>query len=169
MVHTPSSKAAAPVFAARPRVLVVEADFYTDLGAQLWMGAQAVLHMAQADVTRVCVAGALEIPQALSYFLSRSLTSDTPFDAAVALGCIIRGETAHFDIVAQESARAIMDVAVTSDIPIGNGILTVENMAQAIERADPEQMNKGGGAALAALRLLASYQSFSVGGARGSW
>ena len=98
--------------------------------------------------------GALEVPPALAIALDAAAAAGAPYDAAVALGCVIRGETFHFEIVAGESARALMDLAVARRLPLGNGILTVENEAQAWTRARVGELNKGGGAAEAALAML---------------
>jgi 6,7-dimethyl-8-ribityllumazine synthase len=128
------------------RFLIVEARFYAHLNDMLIAGARAALEAAGHEVDVLTVPGALEIPGAIA--------SKSPFyDGFVALGVVIRGETYHFEIVAGESARGIM--ALTLDgVPIGNGILTTENEAQAIFRADPAQGNKGAGAAEAAMALL---------------
>ena len=130
------------------RVLIVEARFYAHLNDLLLAGARAALEAAGHSHETVTVPGALELPAAIA------LASESGrFDAFVALGVVIRGETWHFEIVAGESARALM--ALTLDgLAIGNGILTVENEAQAIVRADPAQADKGGDAARAALALL---------------
>jgi 6,7-dimethyl-8-ribityllumazine synthase len=142
----------APVPGAR--VLVVEARFYNDLADELLRGAQAALHAARAHADILTVPGALEIPSALAIALDVAEAAGRPYDAAVALGCVIRGETFHFEIVAGESARALMDLSVTRRLPLGNGILTVENDAQAWTRARVSELNKGGGAAEAALTVL---------------
>jgi 6,7-dimethyl-8-ribityllumazine synthase len=137
------------------KFLIVEARFYEHLNDMLVAGAKAALKAAghQADV--ITVPGALEIPGAIA--LADAAQS---YDGFVAIGVVIRGETYHFEIVAGESARGIM--ALTMDgIAIGNGILTVENEAQALVRADPAQKNKGGEAAEAAMRLLALREQFS--------
>ncbi len=128
--------------------LIVEARFYDHLNDMLVAGAQAALKAAGHSCEVVTVPGALEVPGAIA------LAAETGrYDGFVALGVVIRGETYHFEIVSNESARGIM--ALTMDgIPIGNGILTTENEAQAIARADPAQLNKGGGAAQAALAML---------------
>jgi 6,7-dimethyl-8-ribityllumazine synthase len=129
------------------RVLIAEARFYPHLSDMLLDGARAALEQAAHDYEIVSVPGALELPAAIS------LTAKSGrYCAFVALGVVIRGETYHFEIVAGESARALMELAVQG-FAIGNGILTVENEAQAIERADPRQGDKGGGAARAALAL----------------
>jgi 6,7-dimethyl-8-ribityllumazine synthase len=136
------------------RILVVEARFYDAIGAMLLDGAKAVIEAAGASATVVAVPGALEIPAAIAMSLDAAANATRPFDGAVALGCIIRGETYHFEIVAGESARTLMDLSVQRKFPIGNGILTVENEAQALVRADPKQLDKGGDAARAALALI---------------
>jgi 6,7-dimethyl-8-ribityllumazine synthase len=136
------------------RILVVEARFYDAIGAMLLDGAKAAIEAVGASATIVSVPGALEIPPAMAMSLDGAAKIARPFDGAVALGCIIRGETYHFEIVAGESARALMDMSVERKFPIGNGILTVENEAQALVRADPKQLDKGGDAARAALALI---------------
>ena len=130
-------------------ILIVEARFYDHLNDMLLTGARAAIEAAGHSHETVTVPGALEVPGAIA------LAADTDrYDAFVALGVVIRGETYHFEIVAGESARGIM--ALTMDgVAIGNGILTVENEAQAIVRADPAQLDKGAGAAQAALAMLA--------------
>jgi 6,7-dimethyl-8-ribityllumazine synthase len=128
------------------KILIVEARFYAHLNDMLLAGARAALDAAGHAHETVTVPGALELPAAVALAADR-------YDAFVALGVVIRGETYHFEIVAGESARALM--ALTLDgLAIGNGILTVENEAQAIARADPVQGDKGGDAARAALALL---------------
>ncbi|HEX8555759.1 MAG TPA: 6,7-dimethyl-8-ribityllumazine synthase [Sphingomonas sp.] len=128
-------------------ILIVEARFYDHLNDMLLAGARAAIEAAGHTHETVTVPGALEVPGAIALAAER-------YDAFVALGVVIRGETYHFEIVAGESARGIM--ALTMDgLAIGNGILTTENEAQAIVRADPRQGNKGGGAAEAALAMLA--------------
>lgn len=136
--------------------LIVEARFYDHLNDQLIAGAKAVLKAAGHKAEVITVPGALEIPAAISL---ADATGD--FDGYVAIGVVIRGETYHFEIVAGESARGIM--ALTMDgIPIGNGILTVENEEQALVRADPAQKDKGGEAAKAAIALLALKERFGA-------
>lgn len=135
--------------------LIVEARFYDHLNDMLIAGARAALEAAGHGVEVITVPGALEIPGAIAL----AAESDA-YDGFVALGVVIRGETYHFEIVAGESARGIM--ALTMDgVAIGNGILTVENEAQALVRADPAQKNKGGEAAQAALALLALQNRFA--------
>ena len=138
-------------------VLIAEARFYAHLNDMLLAGARAALDAAGHSHETVTVPGALELPAAIS------VAADSGrFDAYVALGVVIRGDTFHFEIVAGESARGLM--ALTLDgLAIGNGILTVENEAQAIARANPAQADKGGDAAKAALALLALKERFTGG------
>ena len=133
------------------KFLIVEARYYDDIGAMLLDGAIAALKKAGATWEVVNVPGALEIPSAI---IIASDAAREPYAGAVALGCVIRGETYHFEIVAGESSRALMDISVSLSMPIGNGILIVENEDQAIVRADPKQGDKGGDAARAALALF---------------
>ena len=137
------------------KFLIVEARFYDHLNDMLVAGARAVLEEAGHAVDVVTVPGALEIPGTIAL-----AAESGRYEGFVAIGVVIRGETYHFEIVAVESARGIM--ALTMDgIVIGNGILTVENEQQAIVRADPDQKDKGGEAAKAALALLALKQRFA--------
>ena len=137
------------------RILIVEARYYDHLNDLLLEGARGALEAAGHSHETVSVPGALEIPAAIS------LASESGrFDAFVALGIVIRGETYHFEIVAGESARGLM--ALTLDgLAIGNGILTVENEAQALARARPDEKDKGGEAAKAALAMLALRERFA--------
>lgn len=136
------------------RFLIVEARFYDDIGSLLLAGAEKVLQQSAARYDIIRVPGALEIPQALSIMLDGAIAANDPYRGAIALGCVIRGETYHFEIVAGESSRALMDIAVSRRLPLGNGILTVENEAQALIRAKPDQGDKGGDAARAALAVF---------------
>jgi 6,7-dimethyl-8-ribityllumazine synthase len=136
------------------KILIVEARFYDHLNDLLIEGARAVIEGAGHAHDLVTVPGALEIPAAISF-----ASATGRYDGFVALGVVIRGETYHFEIVAGESARGIM--ALTLDgLAVGNGILTVENEAQALTRARPDEKNKGGEAALAALALMKLQQRF---------
>lgn len=136
------------------KFLIVEARFYASLNDMLIVGAKAALESAGHEVEVLTVPGALEIPGAIAL-----AAESGDYEGFVAIGVVIRGETYHFEIVAGESARAIM--ALTMDgIAIGNGILTVENEAQAVVRADPAQKDKGGEAAKAALALLDIAERF---------
>jgi len=135
------------------RLLIVEARFYDHLGDLLLAGAKAALSGHEVDV--VTVPGALEIPAAIA------LAAETGrYDGFVALGVVIRGETYHFEIVAGESARGIMALALDG-LAIGNGILTIENEAQALARARPDEKDKGGEAAKAALAMMALKEKFA--------
>jgi 6,7-dimethyl-8-ribityllumazine synthase len=136
------------------RMLVVEARYYEDIADLLLRGAKRVLKDAGATFDLVTVPGALEIPAAIMIALHGSEAREEPYDGVVALGCVIRGETSHYDIVAGESARAIMDISIARDMPMGNGILTVDTDAQARARARLNGEDKGGGAARAALTLV---------------
>lgn len=135
-------------------VLIVEARFYEHLNDMLIAGAKAAIEAAGHKVEVITVPGALEIPGAVA------LAADSGrYDAFVAIGVVIRGETYHFEIVAGESARGLMALSMDG-VAIGNGILTVENEAQALVRADPKQKDKGGEAAKAALAMLALKAKF---------
>lgn len=135
------------------RILVVEARFYARINDLLLSGALAVLESAGAEVVHTVVPGALEIPAAVAMAHATGR-----FDGYVALGCVIRGETTHYELVSGESCRGLMDLGVRERLAIGNGILTVENEMQALERADPARQDKGGGAAAAALALVAWHR-----------
>ena len=147
-----STADAAPLPGAR--VLIVEARFYDDIADELLRGARAAIEAAGASAQVLTVAGALEIPQTLVIALDAAAAAGKPYDAVVALGCVIRGDTFHFEIVAGESSRALMDLSVARGIPLGNGIITVDNDAQAWTRARVTELNKGGAAAEAALTVL---------------
>ncbi len=152
MITETRSEAREPVPGAR--VLVVEARYYDGIANELLAGARSALEAAGAEIDILTVDGALEIPAAIAIASDAAKASGRPYEAAIALGCVIRGETGHYDIVAGESARALMDLSVAERLPLGNGILTVETEAQAWARARVSEMNKGGGAAEAALGLL---------------
>jgi 6,7-dimethyl-8-ribityllumazine synthase len=144
------------------RILVVEARFYEDIADALLAGAMKALKAADAAVECISVPGSLEIPPAIAMALDagrrRRRRRRRPYDGVVALGCVIRGETIHFEIVSQLSARGLLDLSVAHKIPIGNGIITVENEAQAFSRARIEEQDKGGDAARAALALVGIKQ-----------
>lgn len=162
MVHTGQSSNAVSAlqFLAPPHVLILEARFYDDVNDLLLDGAREALESVGATWEKITVPGALEIPTALQYASQRK--NGRNFDAYVVLGCVIRGETTHYEIVSNESARGVMDVAVKNNLAVGNGILTVENKEQALDRAYKTRQNKGGGAALAALSMLQLKQSFGL-------
>ncbi|PZV36834.1 6,7-dimethyl-8-ribityllumazine synthase [Mesorhizobium kowhaii] len=137
------------------KLLIIEARFYDDLADALLEGAKAALDEAGVKYDVVTVPGALEIPAVISFALDAAEGEGADYDGFVALGTVIRGETHHFDIVANESARALMDMSVQESICIGNGILTTENDEQAWTRARRTEGDKGGFAARAALSMIA--------------
>lgn len=141
-------KSTAPVEQVRAHLLILEARFYGDLCDEMCRGAIAAIERAGATWERMAVPGALEIPGAIALAHETGL-----YHGYVALGCVLRGETTHYDIVSEESARGIMDLTLEG-LCIGNGILTCENEAQAWARAKVDDMDKGGGAADAALHMI---------------
>jgi 6,7-dimethyl-8-ribityllumazine synthase len=136
-------------------ILIVEARFYPHLNDMLLEGARNAIEAAGHNHETITVPGALELPAAISL-----AAKSGRFCAFVALGVVIRGETYHFEIVSEESARALMDLTLDG-FAIGNGVLTVENEEQAIARADPKQGDKGGSAAQAALALFALREKYA--------
>lgn len=141
--------------AAAPHVMVVEARFYPDIADELAKGAIAALEKAGASYERFAVPGVLEIPAAINMAIRAAIrVKRRPFDAYLALGCVIRGETTHYDIVCNESARGVQDLVVEHDLALGFGVLTVENGDQAWERARVNKKNKGGEAAEACLAMF---------------
>jgi 6,7-dimethyl-8-ribityllumazine synthase len=137
------------------KILIVEARFYAQLNDLLLAGARAAIEAAGYAHETIAVPGALEVPGAIAL-----AAESGGYDAFVALGVVIRGETYHFEIVAGESARALMALSLDG-LAIGNGILTVENEAQALTRARPDEKDKGGEAAKAALAMLALKERFA--------
>ena len=135
------------------KVLLVCSPYYKKITQNLLDGAIEVLKSNSVKYKIIDVPGALEIAPSIKIF-SEKLSQNDFFDAFIALGCIIRGETYHFEIVSNESARALTELSVRFSLLIGNGILTVENKDQAIERSDPTKLNKGASAALACLSLI---------------
>lgn len=145
-------------------ILVAESNFYPEISDQLIAGAELTLREQGATWETLRVPGALEIPQALAIAIEAGMFSETapaPFHGFVALGCVIRGETSHYDIVAGESARELMTLAAAHCIPMGNGILTVENKEQAVARASVSGRNKGGAAVEACLEVLRIKRDFA--------
>jgi len=136
------------------RALIVEARFYDDIQDALLEGAVAELKAAGVSHDLITVPGALEIPAAIAIAIEAGENSGKPYDAAIALGCVIRGDTIHFEIVSMESSRGLMDLAVAKKLPLGNGIITVNTEEQAWARARTSELNKGGDAARAALAML---------------
>ena len=145
-----------PVFEKPVKLLVVVAPYYKDIAENLVAGARAVGEACGATVEVIEVPGALEVPTAIA--MAERLAQ---YDGYVALGCVIRGETTHYDTVCNDSSRAISLLGLQGAC-IGNGILTVENRAQAEVRADPGGQNKGGGAAAAALHLVALSRKWAA-------
>jgi 6,7-dimethyl-8-ribityllumazine synthase len=149
------------------RILIVEARFYDDITDALLAGAERALTEAGVAFDRITVPGALEIPAAIAIALDAAAKAKKSYDGAVALGCVIRGDTIHFEIVSQESARALMDLSVVRTLPLGNGILTVNTESQAWARAKMEEGDKGGDAARAALTMLRIKRAVSKSKVRG--
>lgn len=149
-----------------PAILIVEARFYDDIADELYNGAAKEIESRGGTCERISVPGVLEVPQAVTLVHRAGLlpmrSHAGGYDGCVALGCVIRGETSHYDIVAGESARALMDLSVQHAIPIGHGILTVENHAQAMERAKIDRRNKGADAAAACMDLVALSRRLHV-------
>lgn len=136
------------------RALIIEARFYADIADMLLAGALGTLRQRRFEHEIISVPGVLEIPLALTMAMAAGRRRDRPFELFVALGCVIRGETSHYDVVVDGGTRPLMDLAMAHRLALGNGILTVENREQAVARADPAQKDKGGGAAAAAIALF---------------
>lgn len=145
----------------RVHILIVEARYYEDIADELLSGVVGALDEAGASHDCITVPGALELPTALAIALDAAAERKEPYDGAVALGCVIRGDTLHFEIVSEQSARGLMDVSIARKLPIGNGILTVDTEGQAWTRARTSEGNKGGEAARAALTLIDIKRSLS--------
>ncbi|MHB1220208.1 MAG: 6,7-dimethyl-8-ribityllumazine synthase [Alphaproteobacteria bacterium] len=143
--------------AERPHILIVEARYYEAIADEMARGAVAALESAGAAFERITVPGAFEIPAAVQMAVQTG-----SYDGYVALGCVIRGETTHYDYVCGESARGLQDLAIRHAIAIGYGIITVENEAQAWDRARVDRQDKGGGAARACLDMLALRRRFNL-------
>ena len=138
-------------------ILIIEARYYDAISDALLEGAIAALQKSGATITKLIVPGALEIPHAIAF----GEAGPQKFDGYVALGCVIRGETSHYDYVCGESARALMDLAVNQCLAIGNGIITVENEDQAWARAKQSEKDKGGFAANAVLKMISVRKALS--------
>lgn len=145
----------------KPHLLIVEGRFYPHISDMLAQGAIRELEAAGATYETVTVPGALEIPVAIQLAAQRK-DGGRRFDGFVALGCVIRGETLHYEIVCKESAAGIARLALKHSMAVGNGILTCETEEQAVERADPAQGDKGGDAARAALSVLAIKKQYKI-------
>ncbi|MFZ5790449.1 MAG: 6,7-dimethyl-8-ribityllumazine synthase [Pseudomonadota bacterium] len=147
-----------------PHVLIVESRFYTHISDELAKGAIAALQAAGCSYDRVEVPGAFEVPAAIRFAAEagRQGRLAKPYDGYVALGCVIRGETTHYDYVCEESARGLQDLAVQMGLAIGYGILTVENEAQALARARIDKKNKGRDAVQACLAMIALKRRYGL-------
>lgn len=148
----------------KPCVLIVEARFYEDIADELAKGAIAVLDDAGVTHKRVSVPGTFEIPAAIR-FAVRSMEAHAlsqGFAGFIALGCVVRGETDHYDHICRESSRALMDLTVEQGIALGFGVLTCENRGQAWARAAVDQKNKGADAAVACLRMMELQREFRL-------
>lgn len=147
------------------RILIIDAPYYKDIADELLAGAMAELEAAGATSQRIVVPGALEIPLALAHAAKAGLipgdAANARFDGCVALGCVIRGETTHYDTVCNHANHWLMDIATRHAIPLGNAILTVETEAQAMERAHGGREGKGAGAVRACLTLIEHARSFA--------
>ena len=138
------------------RLLIVAAPYYRSITDQMQRGVEAIATEAQATLDRVFVPGAFEIPAAIMH-----ASKTGAYDGFLALGCVVRGETSHYDYVCGESARALMDLSVRDGLAIGYGILTVNTLAQAEERADPRRGDKGGEATRACIAMIALKRRFA--------
>lgn len=148
-------------------ILVIESRFYDDIADALAEGAVAELERCEVAYERIAVPGALEIPLAFSLAVNNGFVGRAGrHRGCVALGCVIRGETSHYDIVAEQSAAGLMRVAIDRAVPVGNGILTVENREQALARARMSQGDKGGHAVKACCALMTLEKMFSTAGSR---
>ncbi len=143
-------------------ILIIDAPYYAEITQELLAGATAVLDEAGVTYERISVPGVFEIPAALSMASLAGDMGHRDYDGYVLLGCVIRGETSHYDIVANESARALQELAVSEALAVGNGILTVDNADQAWARARRDQKNKGRDAAEAALRMAQLRREMGV-------
>jgi 6,7-dimethyl-8-ribityllumazine synthase len=148
---------------APPRILIVEGRYYEKYADALLGGAKRVLDEAGATYDVVSVPGALEVPGAIAMAFDAADARRAPYDGAVALGCVIQGETYHFEIVSNESARGLMDLAVQRQIPLGNGILTVDTPAQADARLGGSHGHKGESAARTALAMVQLKRDLAQG------
>lgn len=147
-----------------PHILIVRAPYYTDICNNLLKGAEAVLDEAGATYETFDVPGAFEIPGAIRMALKsfEHYTGRKRFNAYLVLGCVIRGETSHYDHICEEAFRGLQTLVLEYSIAVGNGILTVENQDQAVVRSDPQQKDKGGEAARACLKMLEIKGSFGL-------
>ncbi len=147
----------------KPHVLIVESRYYDDIAEELLAGAIEALDTVGATYERVEVPGAFEIPAAVRFAVEAGGGKSGAFDGYIGLGCVIRGQTTHYDYVCQESARGLQDLALQYGIAVGYGVLTTENRDQAWIRADRKQGNKGGVVAQACLTMTALRRQFGLG------
>ena len=150
--------------AEMPHVMIVEARYYAHILDEMVRGAIAALDAAGASYERFAVPGAFEIPAAIRFAVEAQARGarEARFDGYLALGCVIRGETTHYDYVCNESARGLQELALRHDLAIGFGILTVENEAQALARARVDRKNKGGEAANVCLTMIELKRHFGI-------
>ncbi|MAU41698.1 MAG: 6,7-dimethyl-8-ribityllumazine synthase [Kordiimonas sp.] len=148
----------------KPHLLIVEARFYADIADALVEGAVEAIEAVGGTYDRIEVPGAFEIPAAIRFAADGAASGGIKYDGYVGLGCVIRGETSHYDYVCEESARGLQQLAIVDRLAIGYGVLTVENAQQAWARADKAQKNKGGDVANAALRMIEIKKKFGVVG-----
>jgi 6,7-dimethyl-8-ribityllumazine synthase len=144
----------------RAHVLFIEARFYEDIADMLVAGASAECAKRGVTFERLIVPGALEIPQMLATAVAARAAGRLTFDGAVAIGCVIRGETAHYDIVCNNANHWLMDTAMRNEVPVGNAILTVDTRAQALARAESATGGKGADAARACFSLIEAKRAF---------
>lgn len=144
----------------KQHILIIEARYYPEISDALFEGARAVIDASDFEYDRIDVPGALEIPAAIRFACNRK--GEKAYDGYVALGCVIRGETTHYDVVVNESAHGLQQLALDHQLAIGNGIITVENEAQAWDRARRDGQDKGGQAALACVAMIGLKQLFST-------
>ncbi len=148
---------------AERRILIVEARFYPEIADDLAAGAMAAVTAAGYEVDRLAVSGAFELPAAVAFAYDAGLEDHAGrYAGVIALGCVIRGETEHYDIICRETGRALMDLAVERGLPLGFGLLTCETAEQARVRAAPDGKNKGGEAAEACLRMIEIKRSLGL-------
>lgn len=147
-----------------PHILIVDAPYYTHIVEDLVKGAASTLEAGGATWDRISVAGAFEVPITIRYAVQsmEELATGPRYDGYLALGCVIRGETTHYDHICEEANRALMQLCLEYKLAIGNGILTVENEAQALARAKADDKNKGGEAANAVLRQIEVQNHFGI-------
>lgn len=164
MIASAASKPRMFQFDPKPHILIVEARYYDSINDDLLQGAKAVLAANEASNDIITVPGALEIPAAIACAV-KAMDYDPVrrrYDGYIALGCVIKGSTRHDEIVGNESARGLQELALRYVLAIGNGILTVNSMEQAVERAGPRQLDRGGDAAAACLRMIEVKQHFNL-------